>query len=175
MGKPERQTKDLYHWKALMLHCDPWHVHRTKGHALANTKGEQASSHSQRTRRQRGTWVTVRGRKKGVSGISAPETASPTKLWAGCQLLTSPFWDLGWFISARSVTAWDQLSRWDTWPIWDCALMAHLGAWAAWTWEVHTALDCGKSSVVHPHWSSCCKLSPHRLAMFVCKVLPSPH
>ena len=33
---------------------------------------------------------------------------------------------------------------------WDNTLAGCLGAWAVWTLEVHTALGCGKPSVVHP-------------------------
>ena len=34
----ETKTKELSCGKALMLHCDPWHAHRTKDPALENTK-----------------------------------------------------------------------------------------------------------------------------------------
>ena len=57
--------------------------------------------------------------------------------WAGSQLLTMSSWDPGQLTSARSITAWDQLPRGDTWPIWDCALTAHLRNQAARTWEVN--------------------------------------
>ena len=46
--------------------------------------------------RQRGRCVTARARKKGSSEFLAPETASSTKLWEGCQLITISSWDHGW-------------------------------------------------------------------------------
>ena len=66
-----------------------------------------------------------------AAAISAPETASSTKLWAGSQLLTMSSWDPGRLTCARSVTAWDQLPRGDTWHTWDSALMGHSGNHAA--------------------------------------------
>ena len=43
----------------------------------------------------------------------------------------------GWFTSARSVTAWDQLPRGDTWHTCDCSLMAHPENQAARARELH--------------------------------------
>ena len=87
--------------------------------------------------RQRGRCATVRVGWRGATTISALEPASSSKLWAGCQWLSKSSWDLGQFISARSATTWDQVPRGDTWNTWDCALLAHLGNWVAWTREVH--------------------------------------
>ena len=49
MGTPgkQRKTKEFSCGKALMLHCDPWHAHRTKDPALANTKQGWVSCHLQ--------------------------------------------------------------------------------------------------------------------------------
>ena len=85
--------------------------------------------------KQRGSCEIARARRKGVAAILAPETASSTKLWASCQLLTIPPWDPGRFTSTRSVTPCDQLPRGDTQHTWDCALTAHPGNQA--TGEVH--------------------------------------
>ena len=93
-----------------MPHCDPWSAHRTKDCALANTKGEQAHCHlgpSFPGGREAGVRQSVR--KQGVTVILAPKTTFSTKLWSGCQLLTTCFWDPGRFTSTRSVTARDQL------------------------------------------------------------------
>ena len=38
--------------------------------------------------------MTAGGGRQGATAISAPETASPTKLWGGLQSLTIPSWDL---------------------------------------------------------------------------------
>ena len=112
-----------------MLHGDPWRHHRTMDCILANTKGEQAGCpvRALPPGKQRGRCVTARARRKGVAAISAPETASLTKLWADCQLLTTSSWDPGRFTSPRRVTAWDQLTRGDTQHTWDCALTVHPG------------------------------------------------
>ena len=108
-----------------MLHSDPWHTHRTK--EWTNAKGEQAGCHIGRVlppQRQKGRCVTARPRKQEAAAIVAPETASSTKLWAGCQLLTTSPWVTSRFTSARSVTGRDQLPTGDTWHAWDCAPMA---------------------------------------------------
>ena len=34
-------------------------------------------------------------------------------------------------------------------PTWHSALIEHPGPWAVWTWEVHTTLGFGKTSIVH--------------------------
>lgn len=57
---------------------------------------------------------------------------------------------------AGSVTAWDQLPWGDTWLTCDCALVAHLGVWAAWPLEVHACLGLwqlppGPATVSAPH------------------------
>ena len=46
---------------------------------------------------------------QGAAAILAPETAFPTKLWAGCQSITTSSLDPGQFTLAGSVTVWDQL------------------------------------------------------------------
>ena len=38
-------------------------------------------------------------------------------------------------------------------PTWDSVLAGHPGAWAVQTWEAHSALGCGKPSVVHKLWA----------------------
>ena len=86
--------------------------------------------------RQRGRLAAIRARRQGAATISAPETASSTKLWAVSQLLTTSSWDPGWLTATRRVAAWDQLSRGDIWHIWDSALTAHPGNQAAGTKEV---------------------------------------
>ena len=88
-------------------------------------------------KRQRGRCATDRARagRQGAAAISAPETASSTKLWADSQLLASSFWVPGWLTSPRSVTAWDQLPR-DTRHTCDGALTAYLGNQQARTREV---------------------------------------
>ena len=68
---------------------------------------------------QRGRCSTARATRQWAAAISSPETTSATKLSAGSQLLTMSSWDPGWFTSARSVTAWDQLPRGDTWHTWE--------------------------------------------------------
>ena len=87
--------------------------------------------------RQRGRCVTARAGRQRAAAISAPETAYSTKVWAGCQLLTTSSWDPGWLTSARSVKVWDQLPRGDTRHTQDCALAVHARNWAAGTREVH--------------------------------------
>ena len=67
--------------------------------------------------------MTARPRKQEAAAIVAPETASSTKLLAGCQLLTTSPWVTSRFTSARSVTGRDQLPRGDTGHSWDCAPM----------------------------------------------------
>ena len=87
--------------------------------------------------RQKGRFATARAGRQGAAAISALETTSSSKLWVGCQLLNTSSWDPGQFTSARSVTAWDQLPRGDTWHTWDCACAVHLGNPAARSGEVH--------------------------------------
>ena len=81
--------------------------------------------------RQGGRRATARARRQGV--ISAPETASSTKLWAGSQFLTMSSWDPGRLTSVRSVTGRDQLPRGETRHTWDGALMAYLEL-SGWDW-----------------------------------------
>ena len=45
--------------------------------------------------KQRGRCATVRAGSQRATAISAPETAFPAKLWAGCKLLTTSSWDPG--------------------------------------------------------------------------------
>ena len=68
--------------------------------------------------RQRDRWSTTRAERQGAAAISAPETASSSKLWEGSQFVNSSSWDPGWLTSARNVTAWDQLRRGDTQQHW---------------------------------------------------------
>ena len=79
--------------------------------------------------------------------------ASSTKLWAGSQLLTKSSWDSGWWISARRVTAWDQLPRGDAWHTWDSTLMVQPGNQAAGAREVirHTVYlgQCARQAPGH--------------------------
>ena len=81
--------------------------------------------------------VQARAGRKGPAAISAPETAFSTKLWASSQLLTMSSWDPGQLTSTRSVTAWDQLPRGDTWHNQDSALSKYPVACAAQAWEGH--------------------------------------
>ena len=143
----QRKTKDLSLWKALTLHCDPWHAHRTKDHTLANNKGQQVSCH---------LWLSLGAERQvhdsqrwrqGVATILTPETTFPTKLWTGCQLLTTSSWDPWWFMCARSVITWDQLPWGNASTTWDGAFMVHLGNWVTWTGEVHKMhSSCGTVS-----------------------------
>ena len=45
--------------------------------------------------KQGGRCATARDGSQRATAISAPETAFPTKLWAGCQLLITSSWDPG--------------------------------------------------------------------------------
>ena len=85
-------------------------------------------------------------------------------------------WTLG---SAMSVTAWYQLPWGSSWPSWDCALTAQLGAQVTWLCQesqrLGSALMGGARptwAVVTPVWSSCSEWSWH--TSDVCSVLPSP-
>ena len=63
------------------------HTHRTKDCTLGNTKGEsQLVFKDLPPWRQRGRCTTARDGKQGAASILAPETASPTQLWAGWQV-----------------------------------------------------------------------------------------
>ena len=81
-GMPEKQrkTKDLSLWKALTLHSDPWHAHRTKDHTLTNNKEEQVNCHlwpslvAERQVHDSQRW------RQGAATILAPKTIFPTKL-----------------------------------------------------------------------------------------------
>ena len=81
--------------------------------------------------REAGRWQTE---QKGT--ISAPETASSTKLRADSQLLTKSSWVPGRLTSAGRVAARDQLRRRNTGHTWDVTPTAHAGKWAAGTGEV---------------------------------------
>ena len=87
--------------------------------------------------KQRSRCVTARAGRQGATAISAPETTLSTKLWEGCQLLSTSSWDPGQFTLARSVTDWDQFPKGDTRHTWDCALMVHPGNQATGTRKVH--------------------------------------
>lgn len=162
---PERQSKimGLSCRKALMPHCDHQCAHRTKDHTLVNTKGEQAicllwlSIEAERQVCNSQRWKT-----RCCRNLS-PRDCIFSQAMKGLLLLTMSFWDLGQFISTENVTDQDQLPWGDTRPMWDCALMAHLGAW-----EVHNALGSGNSYVV--------QLLPglHTCASSICCVPPSP-
>ena len=124
--------------KVLKPNGDPWHALRTKYCALANTKGQQASCCL-------GS-ALPRGREAGVQQPE-PESKGLLQSWPrDCifhqtvgRLLVANHIFLGswWFTSARSVTAWDQFPRGDTWQTWDCALGAHPGNQAARIRDVH--------------------------------------
>ena len=118
MGTPERQRKSevLSSGKAVKLHNYSWFSHRTNNCATANTKWEQINCFYGPTR-GRGRCGTARGGRQGTSAVLALENSSPIKLWAGYQLLTMSSWDPGWFISAQSVRAWDQVPWGDAWPM----------------------------------------------------------
>ena len=100
--KVKIMKKQPFPWKALTLHGDPWYTHRTKDYTLVNIKGEQAdcllaSPPPLPPQRQRGRCATARAWRQGMAAILALQTTSSTKLWASCQLLTTSFWDPGWF------------------------------------------------------------------------------
>ena len=122
-----------------------------------NTKGEQVVCPLQPSlEAERQMHDSQRLKARGRCKLS-PRVETSAKLSAGCQLLTTFPWDPGWFIFARSVTAWDKHPWGDTWLTWDCT-QEHLWAWAAWTWDLHTALNygnfqCGPSTASAPHTS----------------------
>ena len=74
-------------------------------------------------------------KSRKARGNLAPETASPTKLWAGTQLLTESSWDPGRLTSAGRVAVRDQLPRGDARHTWVGTPVAPLGSWAAGTGE----------------------------------------
>ena len=85
MGTPgkERKTKELSSGKALLLHCDPWHAHRTKDPALENTRQGWVSCHLQPSLEAEHRCMAARGGRQGATANSAPETAFPTSYeWA---------------------------------------------------------------------------------------------
>ena len=71
---------------------------QNKGLSKYQRKASQLQTIPSSCKRQRGRPATARVRKKGA--ISAPETASSTKMWVGSWLLTKSFWDPGKLTSA---------------------------------------------------------------------------
>ena len=162
MSVPERQiykqTKYLSCGEALTPLCDLWCGHRTKNHTLVIIRGKQVSCFW-----QPGPWVLTKSQdhdtqrqKARAHWILAPYFF---KLSAGCQWLTMSFWDPGWFISTRSVTAWDQLLWEDVQNTWDCPQgYQQLGTGKGrrhrakpdqnnWTWKLHKIY--GPPGMVH--------------------------
>ena len=99
----------------------------------------------------------ARGREAGErqpeqkGTISAPETASSTKLCAGSQLLTKSSWVPGRLTSAGRVAARDQLPRRNTGHTWDVTPTVHPGKWAAGIGEVIRHPAPPEESVVAKH------------------------
>ena len=126
----KKNEKRVFPWKALT--CS---LARSQNKGLSYTKGELAGCIQAPPcagGREAGRWQPeLEG--EGQSWPQRP--ASSTKLWAGSQLLTMSSWDPGWLTSVRRVTAWDQLTRGDTWHTWYSALAAHPGNLVARTWK----------------------------------------
>ena len=231
MGSPEKQTnKKTFPVKD--TNTTWWSLACSQKKRLCSSKYQRRASQlpfrALPPQRQRDRCVTARARKQGSSAILAPDTASSTKLWEGCQLITMSSLDHGWFHqqfhslrlglqrrhrpylglcpcstpknqaartekvhktqgphgTVHSPNTWspellgpgqgtkhtvdlglcpcgapeklsslDLETAWDTGITWDTTLAEHPGAWAVRTSEVHSTLNWGKPSVVHPLWT----------------------
>ena len=144
--KRERERRNFPMKSSDLRHC--WLL--TEQRTWSNTRWELASCglayHLLEAERQVGnsqSWKVV---------ISAPETASPTKLLASSQLLTKSSWDPGWLTYSGGVAVRDQFPRRDTWPTWDGASTEHPGNRVAGTGKVIRHTTQPGESVLVKHW-----------------------
>ena len=103
----ETRAKDLPPGKALTQHSDPWHTYRTKGHVLANTKGEWVRCHLQPSlEAERQTCNSQRWKARSCYKLS-PRDCMSHQTVSRLPVVTTSYWDLWQFISTESVTDWD--------------------------------------------------------------------
>ena len=135
-----------------MPHSEPWRVHRTNDHILANTKGGWAGCYMQpSTEADRQVCDSQRWKERDHCNFRPRDHIT-------CQAMSSPpvttHVFLGsWMAHCQECHSLKQAPlRRHMVHTWDCALMAHQWAWEAWTWEVYTALSCVNHYVVNPLW-----------------------